>query len=128
MSGTGNERGVAEFNMAVSYLGRLDKLFYITDEAAMTLDINKWMHGLMCIFRELSTEMKDEEIAELKNKFDDINSKVQETNQSYNRKGTMEVSSETYDGLHNIELELRKVLKESGLQMKMKDAADMALH
>lgn len=127
MTSNENERGTAEFNMAVSYLSRLDKLFYIADESAMTLDINKWMHSLMCIHRELSTEMNDEENNKLKTSFNETNSKVQQENATYKRIGTMEIKSETYDSLHNIEMSLRKVLKESGLQMKMKRAAGQAL-
>lgn len=127
MAGNENARGTAEFNMAVSYLTRLNTLFYIADESAMTLDMNKWMHSLMALFRELSTEMKAEEITKIKNKFNIINSKVQEINNVYGRKGTVEVNPQTYDALHEVELDLRRVVKESGLQMKMKAEAGAAL-
>ena len=127
MAGNANERGTAEFNMGVSYLNRLNTLFYIADDAAMTLKVNEWMHALMAIFREISTEMKDTEIEKTKEKFNKININVQVANETYKRKGVMEVSPETYDSLHNVELDLRKVLKESGLQMKMKQAAGEAL-
>jgi hypothetical protein len=57
------DRDQSEFDMAVSYLGRLNALFYQADQAAMNLDIYNWFHALLCLFRELSTEMKEDEIA-----------------------------------------------------------------
>ena len=122
-----SSREQSEFNMAVSYLNRLNVLFYITDEAAMQLDVNTWMHGLMALLRELSTEMKPEEISDLQTKFKAVNEKIQSYNQEQKGKGDASIPSELYDELHNAEIELRKVLKESGLLMKMKEDAGKAL-
>lgn len=122
-----NGREQAEFNFGISYLNRLNTLFYLADESAMQLDVNQWMHSLMTIFRELSTEMTDEEIKKNKLLFKEINNKVQSMNNLNKRTGRQEINGEVYDSLHDAELILRKVLKDSGLQMKMKKDATMAL-
>ena len=121
------ERGTAEFNMAVGYLNRLNALFYLADDAAMTLKIDTWMHTLMALFRELSTEMNETEIKKIKDKFQTVNTGVQQVLENTQRSGRMEIPPETYDQLHDVELDLRRVLKESGLQMKMKQGAASAL-
>lgn len=120
------DKGTAEFNMGVSYLNRLNALFYIADESAMALDINTWLHALMCLFRELSTEMTERFITEMEADFANINAILQKYNQGYSR-GRNEVSPELYNALHKAEIKLRTILKKSGLQMKMKQAAEFAL-
>jgi len=81
----------------------------------------------MCLFRELSTEMNDAEIKNLKEKFAEVHSEISKIIDEENRTGRRETPSETYDKLHDIELDIRKVLKQSGLQMKMKQMAGEAL-
>lgn len=121
------QRDQSEFNMAVSYLNRLNGLFYICDEASMTLDINQWFQSLVALFRELSTEMKSTEIEtknkEIKSIFEDVNSAVSKANKS----GQMEVNPDLYWKIHEFELFIRGILKSSGLQQKMKDPAFEAL-
>jgi len=124
---SGNERNQAEFNMAVSYLNRLNVLISICDDASMSLDMNQWMHSLMALFRELSTEMTDKEIENIQASFNHVNTHVQEINQNQIKRGKVEVEQDPYNDLHNIEIKLRKVLKDSGLQMKMKQSASSAL-
>ena len=85
------------------------------------------MHSLMAIFREISTEMKDTEIDNLQEKFTEVNSKIQKHNEEINRKGRASIPNDTYMDLHKIEVEIRKVLKSSGLQMKMKQDAGSAI-
>jgi len=126
MSGN-EERQQSEFNMAVSYLGRLNNLFYLCDEASMQLNINQWMHSLMAIFRELSTEMTDQEIKELNEAFKRINNDVQTYNQQQNKGNLSGVQPELYEAIHGIELKIRGVLKKSGLQMRMQQDARASL-
>lgn len=123
----GNDRDTSEFNMAVGYLNRLNSLFYLADEAAMSLKVDNWLHTLLTLCRELSTEMRDEEIEEIMKDFNKINYFVQKSVEYTERTGKIQVSNETYNSLHYMELKLRKILKESGLQMKMKQGAGLAL-
>lgn len=120
-------REQSEFNMALSYLNRLNALFYQCDEAAMEMDINSWFQSLMTLFRELSTELKPEEIksknSEIKILFESVN---QATIQN-NRRGKRECPTDIYWKIHDLELYLRKLLKASGLQQKMKESGADAL-
>lgn len=122
-----SDRSQAEFNMAVSYLNRLNTLFYIANDAAMTLDANTWMHSLMAIERELSTEMKEEEITTIQEQIKSLRPKIKTFNDATSRKGYPEMEVDLYETLHNIEINLRKVLKTSGLLMKMKADARSAI-
>lgn len=112
--------------MAVSYLNRLNSLFYAADEAAISLDTYTWFHSLMVIFRELSTEMKDAEIDEYNKIFLEIGEKVNNSMGQMARTGKREIGSELYNSLHTIEIKLRKVLKGAGLQLKMADNPRLA--
>ena len=120
-------REQSEFNMAVSYLNRLNFLFYDADNSAMSLDVYKWYHSLLALRRELSTEMKDKEYEESTNFKNNISPLINKSMESQRKKGQSDVTPELYDLLDEFEIFLRKVLKESGLQNKMSDDATKAL-
>jgi hypothetical protein len=113
----------AEFNMAVSYLNRLNILLTACDSASINLDIYSWFHSLLAINRELSTWMDDEEIAAFNKTVNEINPML---NQLYKR-GMKEIDHKLYMKLHNMEIDLRKIADKSGLMMKMADDAMDAL-
>ena len=123
-----SDRSQSEFNMAVSYLNRLNALFYMADDAAIELDVYNWSHTLMAIFRELSTEMKEEEVQRFNEEAHSIQDEVSRKIGNYNRTGTNKgIEPELYKKIHNFELKLRRILKEAGLQNKMLDDAGAAL-
>lgn len=53
------------FNMALAYLKRIDKLFYICAMASMKGDIFQWNNILRAIYRELSIKITDKERTEI---------------------------------------------------------------
>ena len=126
MMNNADTREQSEFNMAISYLNRLNQLFYMCDEASMILDMYQWYHTLLALFRELSTEMKDDELELMNDQAkllgNEVNVYVQASGE-----GNAEVTNELYQGLHYFELGIRKVMKTSGLQMKMKQDPRKAL-
>jgi Cdc6-like AAA superfamily ATPase len=121
-----DNRSQSEFNMAVSYLNRLNALLYTADEAAMSLDVYTWFHSLMTLYRELSTEMKNSEIEKFKESIEILEPKIQITLNEQER-GRTNVDQEVYRLLHDFEIRLRRILKDSGLQMKMQEDASKAL-
>ena len=127
MSLNENERDMSEFNMAISYLNRLNNLFYEADRTAIELNSFGWFNVLLAIYRELSTEMKDKEISEWNIKIFGINNLVQSDNKKMNNSGDILISNKLYLELHTFELFLRRVCKESGLQVKMKEDPRKAL-
>jgi len=122
-----DERSQSEFNMAVSYLNRMNALFYIADEAAMSLDAYQWFHSLLAIERELSTEMKKGELETFEKNIKAIHPEVTTWVENKNRGLTATIDSELYQNLHDLEIELRKILKSAGLQNKMVEDAMNAL-
>ena len=122
-----DERQQSEFNMAVSYLARLNTLFYFADDAAMKLDAYTWFHTLMTLFRELSTEMtKKGEIEKYKETIQNIKPLIVQWVKDKTI-GKDEMNNELYEGLHNFEMDLRGVLKSAGLQQRMSDDPSKAL-
>jgi hypothetical protein len=114
------EREQSEFNSAVSYLNRLNALISVADDASMSLDAYAWCQALTALFRELSTEMKPEEIS----KFESRRHRVRpllETHLREQQRGNSNVEHDLYEELHQFEMALRRVMRESGLQQKVAD-------
>lgn len=120
------ERDQSEFNMAISYLNRLNYLFYMCDAASMDLNVHRWYHILLTLFRELSTEMTETEVKEQEAESAKINELVT-LYISRPEKALMGIPPDLYKRLHTFELFIRKVCKSSGLQNKMKDDPRNAL-
>lgn len=122
-----DDRAQSEFNMAVSYLNRLNALFYAADESAMSLDAGTWFHVLMALERELSTEMSPDELQDFAKQRTSLNQQLQRQNAQNARTGRAEIPPELYEGLHTYELQLRTILRSAGLQTKIVDDAMKAL-
>jgi hypothetical protein len=124
--GEGSGRAQSEFNMAISYLNRLNGLFYLCDEYSMGMDAYNWMMTLVTLFRELSTHMKEQEIEERKTQLKQLFEMINKHNQSIMR-GKTGINEELYWKLSDFELFIRRVLKESGLETKMQNDARFSL-
>ena len=121
------ERAQSEFNMAVSYLNRLNLLFYMADSAALELDAGQWFHNLLALYRELSTEITDKEQEIFLEKIRKVNSLLVSHNIEYTRTQKRQIKPALYETLQDFEISLRKILKSAGLQQKMMDDARNAL-
>uniref|UniRef100_A0A6M3IGY3 Uncharacterized protein n=1 Tax=viral metagenome TaxID=1070528 RepID=A0A6M3IGY3_9ZZZZ len=117
----------AEFNMAISYLNRMNVLFSACDQASINLDCHAWFHSLCAIFRELSTWMDAKQIKEFDDNIQTINPMVRKSNAKYLQTGMQEMADELYMDLHRFELALRQVANKAGLMMKITDDAMKAL-
>jgi hypothetical protein len=116
-----NKRQQSEFNMAVSYLNRLNSIFYACDIASMELDAHSWFMALCALKRELSTEMKPGELDWFNNMTRQINPMVQQNYKQIRQNGYNQIDSALYDLLDAYESKLRMILEESGLQKKKAD-------
>lgn len=123
-----NERQKSEFNMAVSYLNRLNNLFYICDRASIELDSYMWFHTLMAVYRELSTEItKAPERERMKILAKELARNYFAYRKVQNRGKDRGLPDALYWKFHDFELELREILEKSGLQTKRQDDAALAL-
>ena len=122
-----DERQKSEFSGDVSYLNRLNTYFYLAGMAAIELDAYNWYHSLQVLFRELSTEMKQEEITKWNITSQEINAKLCEQLEENGENGKLEISQELYNDLHLYELSIRSILKAAGLQNRMKEGAGAAI-
>jgi hypothetical protein len=119
MDTSGREQ--SEFNMAVSFLNRINLLFYTANGAALDLDAHTWYHSLRCLFRELSGYMKDAELSYWQDKRSEMNNKVITNNKRVQKSGYKQIEPDLYIELEEFEMFVRKVLKDSGLQTRMVD-------
>lgn len=113
----------AEFNMAVSYLNRLNTLLTACDQSSISLDIYTWFHSLLALIRELSTWMTQDQATAFENVIKRVNPQVSQAYSKINRTGKVEITNELYMDLHHMELELRTIANKAGLLMKMADSA-----
>ena len=120
------DKGQSEFNMAISYLGRLNFLLSQADEAAISLNPHAWYHILQAIYRELSTEMKGTEGEDWTKKSMEINNNLS-TYMRQKSRGITSMSPELNKGLHDYELFLRTTLERAGLQTKRQQDARRAM-
>ena len=122
-----DERQKSEFSGDVSYLNRLNYYFFLAGTASMELNAHSWYHSLQVLFRELSTEMKEEEITKWNKESEKINELIKDNLEEQQNTGMTSISPELYKELHNYELFLRGILKSAGLQNRMKEGAENAL-
>lgn len=119
--------GQSEFNMAVSFLGRLDNLFYLADAASMQSEAKEWFMVLRVLKRELNNYARDTDTQEALNKvIEEIEPMIITFNRSA-AKGSLIMLPELYNALSKFEEMLRKILKDSGLETKMVTSAAKAL-
>ena len=122
-----NETQKSEFNMAVSYLNRLNVLFYACDEAAMSLNVYTWFHGLLALYRELSTELKKDEPEEYDKRISSIMKDVDNFLSRQRKTPNKHIPTELWMKLHKFEIDLRKIMDRSHLLVKREDDASFAL-
>lgn len=118
------DRAQSEFNMAVSYLNRLNALFYAVIDARLSLDAHNWFYALAALEGELSTEMKPAELAAFEATEQRINNLLVKNANHNLRSGRTEIDAELYKELRGFELAIRKIMKDAGLQNKMVAGAE----
>lgn len=114
----------AEFNMAVSYLSRLNSFFYAADMACYQRDMNGWFNALIILYRELSTEIAPGKRDEFDKRMMEINNELYHAQKAMAGRG---INPNLYMKLHKFEQDLRDITKDAGLQMRMTDDASNAL-
>lgn len=131
-------RAQADFDMAVLTLGRIHTSLFNCDNFARSMDYFSWFKELFVLYREVSTEMKGDVSNILKNpvelevnpkkkdEFVVIHKMFSEIEPLINRKNGVS-HRDLFLKLHVLEIYLRRVLKDSGMYMKMKDDARFAL-
>jgi len=121
------DRQISEFNMAVSWLNRLNYYFYKVDEAAENLDLYAWFQGLMILNRELVTEMKADEETSHNKKAKELFTQIQTQMNQQKRTGRAGIPPALYWELHEYETYLRKIMDKSGLLKRVQEDALKAL-
>jgi len=120
--GNEQEREKSEFNSAVQYLNRLNELWFECNVYSRSMALDSWVKTLNRLFNELSTEMNKEEekdkLVELQDLFSEALGKKDLRNRT---------NSTLYWKINNFELWLRNIMKDSGLQQKMKEDTSFAI-
>ncbi len=137
-------REQSEFNMAIYTLGRLNYSLYLCSEHMRNMDLSAWFFEQINLYSEVSTEMKGDMISMLSNgkekdkkihkkdeliKMENYIKELEPLVEQYNnnRIKTVMLKKELFTKLRYMNMFLRKIMKASGLLLKMKGDAGSAL-
>ena len=113
------QREQSEFNSAVTYLNRLNFLWAVCDEARSECDAFRWFSHLCIIYSELSTEMKKKDERDMfKQRLTELNTRVQQQQAVNQRNARQMITWDLMIDLINLDEDLRRIMKEAGLQTK----------
>ena len=121
------ERDQSEFNVALSALDVLNRLFTQCSLQAMLVDADGWFNSLLAIKRREKVYMKKDEIIQTDKFIESIHSKMGKFNRDLQRTGTAQIEWDLYMELDQFEEFLNKIAHESGLVVKYKEKAGDAL-
>lgn len=118
----------SEFNMAVSYLNRLNYLCYTCDMASMELNAYEWFQSLMSLYRELCVWITPQEKAAYDKKASDLFTEINKTVHYQNQQGyNGSLPPKLYWNLHNFNTFLMETMQKSNLLTKMQNDPRLAL-
>jgi hypothetical protein len=121
------EQQKSEFNDAINWLRRINFSLSISDLASQERDASGWFHGLNILFRELVTEMDEDNIKKFKELQLTINSMIYNDLKKNRMVSTNNIPPDIYTSLQDYEIDLRQVYKKSGLQTRLSEDAAKAL-
>jgi hypothetical protein len=115
------QREQSEWDMSFSFLARLNYWLHIADISSQELNLYDWTHSLINISRNLRGHIKNEE---WKQRQSFLKNALVTSNQNINKIKKGRIDSELYWKLDEYQAELIKILKESGLLIKMEKSWD----
>lgn len=123
-----SDRPQSEFNMAISYLNRLNQWFYTAGVSALDLDAHTWFHTLRLLYRELENKASKAELQEMETLIKEISSShIPLHIRDRQKNQTNQIRPELYDKLEKFEIILRRVVKNAGLEIKIADDPSKSL-
>lgn len=121
---TEDNKDMSEFNDSIGYLNRINAMFYSCTEASFNQSSATWSRSLLRLFNELSGFMEKETYTknyeQIRNIFRIISEEEKKKSRRHdNEEGTINIK--LYWMLNDYELEMRRIYKDSGLQIKLKE-------
>lgn len=116
----------SQFNMAISFLNRLNLYFFAAADAANKLDAYTWFHTLRGLYREMADDMKPEEKNKVEQQIRELIPLVDIWVKNVNR-GVMRMDSQLYERLNDLEIDIRISINKSGYKTKYTNSASLAL-
>ncbi|GAG40057.1 unnamed protein product [marine sediment metagenome] len=121
------ERDQSEFNVALSALDVLNRLFTQCSIQAMMMDAAGWFNSLLAIKRRIKVYMKKDEVERTSTFIETIHSKMTKFNKDLQRTGSSQIEWDLYMDLDQFEEFLNKICHDSALIVKYKEKAEEAL-
>ena len=116
-----SNREQSDFNFAITFLTRLNYALVMCMEGSISYDMERWWQGLDILYRELSDDMKEDEIKKLETELKEIEPEVTQFIKNRNNGSENEITPQTYHKLRDIEMTLRKIIRAAGYKTRMKD-------
>lgn len=110
--------GISDFNMSISYLNRLNYIFYMMLENKLNRDLPKYSECLVILFTELTTQMELEEIKEKVKVLQSLKDQVNQAEHNKRNGFTKGTDPHLYWGLAKFEIFLRSIMKRAKLEIK----------
>lgn len=116
----------SEFNMGLAYLETLRFILNSADRAAMSLNPHGWFHCLIALRRELSDDMKPEQLVQ-SNNYMSIISKYLPAFSTSQARGVRNMAPELYMKLDEFEIFLRRIMKAKGYKTRYQESPGLSL-
>lgn len=127
MIGGVEKKEISEFNMAVSWLNRLNYIYYVIDEAKRRDNYHAYWKELLNLLDELSTELTEKEMQTKREEAQNIYNELIKQQHTSRYQGVNKIKPELYWKMQKFEVFLRKKQNEVGLLKKVVDDAMKAL-
>lgn len=122
-----HNREQSEFNMVIEGQKVVRAILNQCIEASIVLDAYQWYQSIWALIRECAQYMKPEEVKEKEQELTLLAADINIWNKNNLRSGYIQMANHLYKKLHDTELYLRNVLKESGKLERIKEDPSTAL-
>ena len=120
-------RGKSEFNMSLSFLTSISMLLFTCNVASVELDIYYWYHSLKALKRSIITEFSVNNLIEVGRMDEELKPLLSKHMKQNNKGVTKSVNQDLYDLLEEYQILIMKILKSSGMLLKIQDSPEFAL-
>lgn len=117
----------SEYNLAFTYIYKINELANVCDTASIQLDAYLWFRVLYALKRRLSIKMTNDVREDFDFRLEDINADLEEINRKLeaNKKDKIpEVSNTVYKKLHKLQEDLLILADKYGLLIKNLDSPE----
>ena len=120
-------REQTEFNDSLGKLNRINQLFYDCTTYRSQLNAYAWLHSLISLYAEFAAYMKADEITWCEERRKVIAQQVNSQVSNIRSYMSSRIDPTLFEQMFELELKMRKIGKEQGMELKMQNDPSRAL-